>query len=120
MSKLSELIEQHGGDAIAAAKLLATSELCGDRRENEIGLGPTPATATAMNELELDHRDPNRARIFAHVLGFHDALLRDGGGYKVPDVVGKDYEDGHRAGAELMSKDGARDLLLAAPREVQP
>lgn len=104
-------------DQIEAAKHAATKLMLGDRAERETGLGPTPATATAMNELEIDRRDPRRAQVFAYVLGFHDALMRDGGGYKVPNAVGKDYEEGHRAGAELMSQEKEREKILCAPRE---
>lgn len=106
-------------DQIEVAKRAAVSHMLGDRANRKMGLGPTPATATAMNELEIDRRDPHRAQIFAHVLGFHDALMRDGGGYNVPDAVGKDYEEGHRAGAELMSSEGKREKILCAPREAQ-
>lgn len=106
-------------EVIKDAKKRACELMRGDRSTNEIGLGPTPATATAMNELKIDRRDPRRAQVFAYVLGFHDTLMRDGGGYKVPNAVGKDYEEGHRAGAELMSQEKEREKILCAPREAQ-
>lgn len=85
--------------------------MSGDREAQVTGYGPTPATsiATAVVETPSDE-----GKVFAHALGFHDALLRDGGGYQVPDDMGAAYEEGHRTGAECN-----RDRVFAAPREKQ-
>jgi hypothetical protein len=101
-------------DKIEEAKEICRELTRGDREKKMLGYGPTPATVGAMDGVGLSDDDPDRAKIFAHTLGFHDAILRDGGGYKVPEGVGADYEEGHRIGAEE-----DREKLYPAPREVQ-
>lgn len=92
------------------AQSIAQSLMLGDREIQVTGYGPTPATTIAAAVVV----DEDMGELHAHVLGFHDAMLRDGGGYKVPEGLGAAYEEGHRLGAEH-----EREGLMPAPREVQ-
>lgn len=114
MGAVDEIIERHGSDSIGAAKEIVRGLMRGNRGEKSLGYGPTPASALALRSLNVEADDPGRAQVVAHALGYHDALLRDGGGYKVDDEVGADYEEGHRLGA---SED--REMVYPDPRELQ-
>jgi hypothetical protein len=114
---IDKLIADNNGDKIVTAKIVVVSYLSGNRSKHETGYGPTSATILAMEDVHISIGNPQRARIFAHALGYHDAILRDGSGYKVPDVVGKDYEEGHSIGAAMMVGDSI--AVMPAPREDQ-
>lgn len=122
MATVEEIERRHGDDQIGAAKEIGRGLVRGNRIAGMEGYPPKIAMClallvvghyTTVDEM-LDRQLVGEEVVHAHLLGFHDALLKDRNGYKVKPELGFEYESGHRLGAQEN-----RDDLMFCVRERQ-